>query len=179
MKRLLEQAKHEYSERQRLLALAVEGIFFIFLLPWLLMKFSGTLDGLFNLPRGVTGWLQIALGVALTAAGCFFALWSIYAQFTRGRGTPVPIMATQKLIITPPYSYCRNPMALGTFGMYLGVAVIIGSWSAAGLVLLGAVALSIYIKVVEEKEMEARFGSAYEVYRRSTPFLFPRLFCRR
>jgi protein-S-isoprenylcysteine O-methyltransferase Ste14 len=103
-----------------------------------------------------------------------FGLWSNYVQFTIGRGTPVPIMATQKLIVQPPYSYCRNPMALGAIVLYLGIAIWLGSLSALGMVLLPAICLLIYIKLIEEKEMELRFGADYIEYRRQTPFLIPR-----
>jgi protein-S-isoprenylcysteine O-methyltransferase Ste14 len=40
---------------------------------------------------------------------------------------------------------------------------------------LGAVALLAYIRLVEEKEMAARFGEAYPAYRRRVPFIIPRL----
>ncbi len=83
-------------------------------------------------------------------------------------------MATQTLIVQRPYSYCRNPMALGTILLYLGVAVTIGSISAVGLVLIGAAALLAYIKAVEEKEMVLRFGNSYLEYKKQTPFLIPR-----
>ena len=84
-------------------------------------------------------------------------------------------MATQELLVRPPYSYCGNPMALGTIIAYLGVSVIMGSPGAALLVLLGATALLTYIKVVEEREMVARFGEEYLTYRRRVPFIMPRL----
>jgi protein-S-isoprenylcysteine O-methyltransferase Ste14 len=103
-----------------------------------------------------------------------FGMWSIYSQFTIGRGTPVPLMATQKLIIQPPYAYCRNPMALGGIGMYLGAAILFRSIGAVILVLLFASGLLIYIKRVEEKEMEIRFGQDYLAYKQQTPFLIPR-----
>jgi protein-S-isoprenylcysteine O-methyltransferase Ste14 len=83
-------------------------------------------------------------------------------------------MATQKLIIQPPYSFCRNPMALGAILMYLGVAVLFGSMGAVVLVLLGAGCLLTYIKRIEEKEMEIRFGQEYLDYKKKTPFLIPR-----
>ena len=111
----------------------------------------------------------------MVLAGWPFALWSIYVQFTRGRGTPVPVMATQKLIVRPPYSYCRNPMALGTIIAYLGLSVVAESLGAVLVVALGAVALLAYIRLVEEKEMVARFGEAYLAYRRRVPFIIPRL----
>jgi protein-S-isoprenylcysteine O-methyltransferase Ste14 len=68
-------------------------------------------------------------------------------------------MATQQLIVQKPYSYCRNPMALGAIVAFLGVAILIGSISAMVLVLAGMVLLLAYIKLFEENEMELpRFG---------------------
>jgi len=32
-----------------------------------------------------------------------------------------------------------------------------------------------YIKLVEEKEREARFGGEYKEYKRKTPFLIPKI----
>jgi protein-S-isoprenylcysteine O-methyltransferase Ste14 len=83
-------------------------------------------------------------------------------------------MATRQLIIQKPYSYCRNPMALGAILMYSGVAILLGSISAVVLVLIGAVVLLTYIKLLEEKEMELRFGEAYQEYRKQTSFIIPR-----
>lgn len=86
----------------------------------------------------------------------------------------MPLMATQKLIIQPPYTYCRNPMALGAIGVYLGVAILFRSMGAAILVLFVASWLLIYIKRVEEREMQIRFGQEYLAYKRRTSFLIPR-----
>ncbi len=58
---------------------------------------------------------------------------------------------------------------------YGGVSVIVGSPGAALLALLGAAALLTYTKVVEEREMVARFGESYLAYRRRVPFIIPRL----
>jgi protein-S-isoprenylcysteine O-methyltransferase Ste14 len=33
----------------------------------------------------------------------------------------------------------------------------------------------LYIKLIEEKELEARFGLDYLAYKRNTPFILPRL----
>jgi protein-S-isoprenylcysteine O-methyltransferase Ste14 len=83
-------------------------------------------------------------------------------------------MATQQLIVQKPYSYCRNPMALGAITAYLGIALLIGSISAAAVVLTLAAFLLVYIRFFEEKEMELRFGRAYLEYRKRTPFIIPR-----
>ena len=68
----------------------------------------------------------------------------------------------------------RNPMTLGMTLFYLGVAIWLGSFSAVGLGLVYPVGISIYIKLIEEKELEERFGSEYFEYKKRTPFLIPR-----
>jgi protein-S-isoprenylcysteine O-methyltransferase Ste14 len=182
--RLVKQASHEYGSKPRLALLAAAGVIFVIILPLAILRLGGRLD------RGL-GWSASAsvvrtpgrlhppvnaiIGGLMILAGWPFALWSIYVQFTRGRGTPVPVMATQKLIVRPPYSYCRNPMALGTIIAYLGLSVVAGSLGAVLVVALGAIALLTYIRLVEEKEMVARFGEAYLAYRRRVPFIIPRL----
>jgi protein-S-isoprenylcysteine O-methyltransferase Ste14 len=182
--RFLQQTKREYSPRQRAAFLTAAGVLFLVILPWALVRLGGRLDrGLgwsgsasaVRTPGGLQPSVNAIIGGLMILAGWPFALWSIYVQFTRGRGTPVPVMATQKLIVRPPYSYCRNPMALGTIVAYLGLSVIAGSLGAALLVAVGAIALLTYIRLVEEKEMVARFGEAYLAYRRRVPFIIPRL----
>ena len=66
-------------------------------------------------------------------------------------------------------------MTLGTDLFYLGVAIWLGSLSAIGLGLVYPVGILIYIKLIEEKELEERFGSEYLDYKKRTPFLIPRL----
>jgi len=172
--KFLEHAKHEYSPRQRIIALMIEGIFFLGLLPGALVYFSRLLDRRLELPSLAFGAINIVLGCVFTVAGFLLGFWANYVQFTVGRGTPVPVMATQQLIIQKPYSYCRNPMALGAIVAYWGVAILIGSISAIVIVLVFAALLLMYIRFLEEKEMELRFGKAYRVYRKQTPFIIPR-----
>ncbi len=172
--RLLKQASHEYSSKQRAALLAAAGVVFLVILPWALIRLGRWLDRGLDWPALRYPPVNAILGGLLVLAGWLLGVWSNYRQFTLGRGTPVPVMATQELIVCPPYSYCRNPMALGTIVAYGGVSVIAGSPGAALLVLLGAAGLLTYIKVVEEREMVARFGEAYLAYRRRVPFIIPR-----
>lgn len=174
--RFLESTHHEYSPSQRLVLLFFAGILFLILVPLALIYASAALDrwlGLEPFGFGWRGWNVVA-AIILILTGWPLGLWANYVQFTLGRGTPVPLMATQKLIISGPYRFCRNPMALGAFIAYFGVALWIGSLSALALVVLFVVLLTIYIKTVEEREMEARFGEEYLEYRRRTPFIIPR-----
>ena len=66
-------------------------------------------------------------------------------------------------------------MTLGTTFFYLGVAIWLGSISAVGLGLVYPVGILIYINLVEEKELQERFGYEYLEYKKRTPFLIPHL----
>lgn len=172
--KLLEQARHEYSSKQRMIALLAMVPFFLILLPFILITLGSRIDQWLQWSPLIYEPFNLILGCLLILGGWAFGIWSIYIQFTLGKGTPVPLMATQKLIIRPPYSYCRNPMALGAIVMYLGVAILFGSMGSVMLVLLGTALLLSYIKRIEEREMEIRFRQEYLDYKKQTPFLLPR-----
>jgi protein-S-isoprenylcysteine O-methyltransferase Ste14 len=173
--KFLRQAGQEYSPGKRIVLLIFAGVLFLVILPGGLVYSSQLLDHRLELPTLALGMINILAGGSLVAVGLLLGWWSNYVQFTTGRGTPVPLMATRHLIVRKPYSYCRNPMALGSILLYLGVATLIGSISALVLVLVWAVLLLAYIRFLEEKEMELRFGDAYREYRKRTPFIIPRL----
>jgi len=172
--KLLRQTRHEYSSNQRMVLMLVLAPIFLILLPWILIALGSRIDQWLQWSPILDQPLNLIFGSLLSAAGLILGLWSNYVQLTLGRGTPVPLMATQKLIIQPPYNYCRNPMALGAILMYLGVALLFRSMGAVVLVLLGAGILLFYIKRVEEAEMEIRFGQEYLNYKMQIPFLIPR-----
>lgn len=84
-------------------------------------------------------------------------------------------MATKKLLTDRPYSFCRNPMALGTLMFYFSIAMVIRSFIAVLVVFLFALILIALIKLVEEREMSIRFGDDYSRYKQITPFMIPRV----
>jgi len=172
--KFLKQARREYGPGKRTVMLVIAGVFILGFLPGAIVHFSPLLDRQLGLPSLAFGAVNIILGCSFVVAGFLLGWWSVYVQFTIGRGTPVPLMATQQLIIQKPYSYCRNPMALGAIVAYLGIAILTGSISAVAIVVTLTVLLLVYIKFLEEKEMELRFGEAYREYRKQTPFIIPR-----
>jgi protein-S-isoprenylcysteine O-methyltransferase Ste14 len=175
MDRFIKWAQREYNVRHRFIALLVAGSLVIIGLPILLLRAASALDQSLLLPIYSYGLPNYLLGGIIAAIGFFFAIWSVQIQFTRGRGTPIPIMAAQKLVVRGPFTYCRNPMSFGIFLFYGGFGIWVGSISAMVIVLIFAILLTAYIKGFEEKELEARFGDEYLEYKRSTPFLIPRL----
>jgi protein-S-isoprenylcysteine O-methyltransferase Ste14 len=175
MDRFIKWAKREYGVRQRLIALLSAGILVVIVLPILLLRAASNIDQRFLLPSFFYGFPNYLIGGIIVAVGFFFSMWSVQIQFSKGRGTPIPVMAAQKLVIDGPFAYCRNPMSFGIFLFYGGIGIWVGSISAMVIVLIFAILLSAYIKFFEEKELEIRFGSEYLEYKQSTPFLIPRL----
>ncbi len=168
-------AAHEYSKKQRASAVVLGGFIFWIVVPLFMIVLSSYIDDWLGLPKFRYGLINPLTGLVLMVVGWLFANWTVRVQFTVGKGTPIPLMATQKLIVKGPYTYCRNPMTLGTDLFYLGVGIWLGSLSALGIGLVYPVGILIYIKVVEERELEKRFGSEYLEYKRNTPFLIPRI----
>jgi protein-S-isoprenylcysteine O-methyltransferase Ste14 len=168
-------AEHEYSKKQRTIAVVFGGFIFWIVIPSFIIMVPGYIDQWLHLPKFRYGLINSVIGLMFMVVGWLFANWTVKVQFTVGKGTPIPLMATQKLIVKGPYTYCRNPMTLGTDLFYLGIALWLGSISALGLGLVYPVGILIYIKLVEERELEERFGSEYLEYKKRTPFLIPRL----
>ena len=175
MNRFKKWAEHQYSKKQRMIAVILGGVIFWLIIPVLIVVVSSYIDQRLHLPKFSYGLINPVTGLLFIVVGWLFANWTVKVQFSLGKGTPIPFMATQKLVIKGPYMHCRNPMTLGTTVFYLGVAIWLGSISAIGLGLIYPVGISIYIKLIEEGELEERFGSEYLEYKKSTPFLIPSL----
>ncbi len=179
MSRYSKWAQKEHSEAARIIALLPAGILFLIVIPYILLVVSPSLDTRLGLDLVSPSPASLIVGGLLLAVGLFFAQWSIVTQFTHGRGTPLPMMPTKRLITTGPFQYCRNPMTLGTIIAYLGLAV--AAATIVGLVLVTAFAalLVVYLRRMEEGELAERFGDEYRSYRRDVPFIIPRLPRRR
>jgi protein-S-isoprenylcysteine O-methyltransferase Ste14 len=156
-----------------LVSVLVGGTLFVILIPYFLIVTLPALDLKFGFPPLDPGPWNVILGIIMAVVGFYFALSTVYSQFSRASGTPLPVMATQKLLVDGVYQYCRNPMVFGTLLAYLGIAIAVGSISSILAVLIFGGLLLTYVKKVEELELEARFGQEYLDYKASTPFLIP------
>jgi protein-S-isoprenylcysteine O-methyltransferase Ste14 len=159
-------------DRKRIVTLFFLGLLLLgvleIVLAWVLHQVPG-------LPVLDAGWLTPLTGLLAVLAGGFLVIWSVWIQYTQGQGTPAPMAATKKLIVTGPYAFTRNPMTLGAALFYLGIAFWMESAAALVLVLLVFTALLTYIYFHETQELSGRFGADYHAYRQRTPFLIPRV----
>ena len=172
IKRYVKWSMTAYSQKQRALLVLPLGLLFVLVLPALLI-ITAQVDRLLKIPRLYFVPFNPIIAILLIMSGLFFAIWSNKAVFVDGEGTPAPMVATQHLLITGPYKYCRNPMVLGTILFYLGVVVFVGSLSSLIVLLVLTTALLVYVKQIEEKELEARFKQEYIRYKALVPFLIP------
>ena len=115
----------------------------------------------------------VALGLPrLLIAAPFFLLgavlygWCVWNFASIGRGTPAPIDPPRALVARGPYRYVRNPMYLGVLCVIMGWVVLAHSRHVALYGLVVAAAMHTFVVVVEERELQRRFGAAYDTYRR-------------
>ncbi len=167
--------QRHHDRAQRIAALLLGQLLFLVGFPCFIVWGASYIDRFLGLPRFTRGFANAVMALLLIIPGLLLAEWTVKLQFSRGEGTPIPIVATRRLITEGPYSYSRNPMATGTTLVYVGVAVWVGSLSAAGLALIYPTVIAVYTKLFEEKELERRFGSEYLEYKNRTPFVVPRL----
>jgi protein-S-isoprenylcysteine O-methyltransferase Ste14 len=133
------------------------------------------LDGLAHFPRFVSPPLSFVIGSILLALWAFLAVWPV-VRFFRARGSPVPLNPPQELVTTGLYAYGRNPMVSGWLSGMFGLGVLLGSISFTFIATpLFAILNVLYLKAIEEKELEKKFGEEYLRYKEKVPMFVPRL----
>jgi protein-S-isoprenylcysteine O-methyltransferase Ste14 len=115
------------------------------------------------------------LGIASTLVG--FALFvASQRQFAaRGKGTLAPWDPPRHLVVEGPYQYVRNPMISGVLFVVAGEALVLRSWPHGQWALLFLVLNLLFIPLIEEPQLERRFGESYAEYRQHVGRLLPRL----
>jgi len=172
--KLVAVSKDPLSPRSRFVARVLPVFVFFFFIPMLFFIIpSFVLDPWLQLPTFLTQATRAILGGVLIALGVYFLVSSTKAQREIGKGTPMPLKATQKLVVDKSYSYCRNPLYFGLITFFFGISIMIGSISSLVMVLIFSVIILSYIKLIEEKELEIRYGIDYLEYKKSTPLLIP------
>lgn len=115
------------------------------------------------------------IGVALFVAGSAVGLSSAWHMAVAGRGTPIPFDAARELVVVGPYRYIRNPMAVSAIVQSAGIALGLGSPTAALIPPAGAVVWNQLIRPTEEDFLVDRFGDAYRRYRAAVRCWVPTL----
>lgn len=147
--------------RRSLAQLAVFWTTFFLVIPTLIMVIEERLD----LSWRALEEPGIALfGACIFLVGSAIGLWSCLTMAVRGKGTPLPAETAKELVITGPYRFIRNPMAVGGLLQTLGVALVIGSWMVIVMAVAGALVWNSLIRPTEEADLADRFGEPYRRY---------------
>ncbi|MGA2538437.1 MAG: isoprenylcysteine carboxylmethyltransferase family protein [Terracidiphilus sp.] len=123
------------------------------------------------LPRSA---VILAAGVVISSAGLILCIWARRCLGRNWSGK-ITIKVDHQLIRSGPYKLLRHPIYTGILAMYVGTAVVSGSW----LALLGlAMAFFAYARKLrmEEANLRIAFPADYEGYVRETWALFPGLY---
>ncbi len=117
-------------------------------------------------------WMAIVCLIGFSSLG----LSSAYCLVRDGSGTPIPLDQTNHLVVSGPYRYVRNPMAIAGIGQGIAVAMLFQSLPLLVYALLGAVVWQLVVRPIEERDMVRRFGEPYEIYRKRVRCWIPTLF---
>ncbi|HLX61887.1 MAG TPA: isoprenylcysteine carboxylmethyltransferase family protein [Planctomycetota bacterium] len=140
---------------------------FYFLIPSMILSSTTLGEVIFPAAQWRTAVVAICV---LSVPGA----WAAGQFAVSGRGTPLPLDPTHKLIVTGPYAFVRNPMQISGLGVAIVWAV---TTSAIGLWIYVAVLFIAmqFTKVHEEDNLHRRFGDRYKKYCRNVWLWIPRL----
>ena len=111
-----------------------------------------------TLPIGLIGYPLILAGVAAIAAALL--------RFRPDRTAPEPWKPSSALAERGIYRFTRNPMYLGMALVQLGIGLAAGSPGVLLMLVPALWSISRFVIAREEAYLAARFGAAYEAYRR-------------
>ena len=145
---------------------AAAGTFAV-LVPWLVTGWQ------FHRPWPYWVVAQVA-GIVLIGVGVVPVI-SVFVQFARVGGTPLPLAPTRRLVVSGFNRYVRNPVYLGSLLIFCGEALLFGRLSLLVYAAVGWAGAAAFVRWYEEPALARRFGAEYDAYRRAVPAWRPRL----
>ncbi len=116
-------------------------------------------------------WITV-LGILMIVVGITFRALAV--RYLGKYFTPtVQIKDDHKLITTGPYSIVRHPSYTGAFLAIIAGGVVLESL-VGFIISCTAMIIAYYVRIgIEEKELTANFGIAYEQYQKNTKMIIP------
>ena len=139
------------------------------LVPWLISGWD------VRWPMSAFGVVVMALGSALLAVAIVVLIRNFVRFVVEGRGTPSPVLQTERLVVGGDYRFVRNPMYLAVIAAILGQAMIFGSLALLIYALAVWAMMASFVRWYEEPTLLTRYGDDYERYRQAVRAWLPRL----
>ncbi|HET7214923.1 MAG TPA: isoprenylcysteine carboxylmethyltransferase family protein [Terriglobia bacterium] len=168
--RLMASEDSAVSRSPLTLASLAAGAAFFALWLWLLPRWLG-----FHVDVG--GMAMLRWLAAIPAVfGFAVALRCVWDFAFTGRGSPAPFAPPMRLVVVGFYRHVRNPIYVGAAAGWIGLWLVLGHASLAGIVTAGAAALAVHLFVTlyEEPTLRRKFGPDYEEYCRNVRRWLPR-----
>ncbi|MBN6739776.1 isoprenylcysteine carboxylmethyltransferase family protein [Acidithiobacillus sp. MC6.1] len=112
------------------------------------------------------------VGCSLLMAGLLlrsYAIMTLKKHFT----VDLAIQPGHRLIRHGPYRMVRHPSYTGALMCFSGLALSVGSWATATIILLPVILAYLWRIAKEERILTIAFGIAYQEYRKCTYRLIP------
>ncbi len=125
--------------------------------------------------------LGLGIGAMSSGFGAFLVVWANHELIARGHGGaadmgPVKLSRrTDTLVTTGPYALCRNPMHLGLFLFYLGLACAINSLSSLAVPALTLAFAYLSAVHFDEPRLRRDFTESYAAWSAEVPRFLPSL----
>jgi protein-S-isoprenylcysteine O-methyltransferase Ste14 len=152
---------------------------FAVLVPDFLSYLSRRFDPVFNLNLISNFYIRLFIAIPVFCLGILFAIWSNIALLVIGKGGPVDIFnvaispRSEKLVITGPYKYSRNPMVFGAICIYFSISVYLNSFTDILFLLVFIPIGILYLKATEEKRLLKDFGEEFLMYKSKVAMIIP------
>ncbi len=128
----------------------------------------------FHIPAGEPLWRTL-LAAVLIFAGLTPLLDSIRRFIYVGRGTLMPTVPAERLVVGGLYRYVRNPMYVAVLVALAGEAVLFWSRSMLIYIPLAWLGVHLFVLLYEEPTLTRRYPEEYPRYKRHVPRWWPRL----
>jgi protein-S-isoprenylcysteine O-methyltransferase Ste14 len=121
---------------------------------------------------------MLILGIAGLLAVVGLALW-VRSMFAFGVDNLALLYVyfpeEGRLVDSSIYAVVRHPVYAAATYVCLALGLWRGTWPSLAFGLLAPFGLTVWLRLVEERELIERFGESYREYRRRVPAFYPRL----
>ncbi len=100
---LVHRSKQNYNKAQIISSTLFGASMELGIIPFLLIVCSKQLDKLFSTQMLLSEPLRIVATSLCFLIGIPWFSWAIYVHYVQGRGTPLPLVPTKRLIVKGPY----------------------------------------------------------------------------
>jgi protein-S-isoprenylcysteine O-methyltransferase Ste14 len=135
-------------------------------MPWLITRFRLQLH-----PKPA----QTMAAVLLIVIGLMPLFESIIRFVVKGRGSLMPAVPTERLVVSGLYRYVRNPMYIGVITTLAGEALLFRSRHLLEYALIIWSVMHLFVCLYEEPSLTRTWRDSYLSYKNSVPRWFPRL----